>query len=71
MKEPYVCCSKKCDEHYTNQSGSGIPHYESISFQRWYGLEGVFRRLLRAELPFFSKRWKRSLEKKPWSQERM
>ncbi|GIY84882.1 uncharacterized protein F54H12.2 [Caerostris darwini] len=52
MKVPYVCCSKKFEEHYTNQSGSGIPHYEGISFQRGYGLGGVFRRLFRAALPF-------------------
>ncbi|GIZ04174.1 hypothetical protein CEXT_348601 [Caerostris extrusa] len=25
-----------------NQSGSGIPHYEGISFQRGYGLRGCF-----------------------------
>ncbi|GIX90613.1 uncharacterized protein CDAR_400811 [Caerostris darwini] len=49
---PYVCCSKKFEEHYTNQSGSGIPHYEGISFQRGYELGGVFRRLFRAALPF-------------------
>ncbi|GIY22057.1 uncharacterized protein F54H12.2 [Caerostris extrusa] len=52
MKVPYVCYSKKFEEHYTNQSGSGIPHYEGISFQRGYGLGGVFRRLFRAALPF-------------------
>ncbi|GIY11072.1 uncharacterized protein F54H12.2 [Caerostris darwini] len=52
MKVPYVCCSKKFEEHYTNQAGSGIPHYEGISFQRGYGLGGVFRRLFRAALPF-------------------
>ncbi|GIY46751.1 hypothetical protein CDAR_251041 [Caerostris darwini] len=52
MKVPYVCCSEKFEEHYTNQSGSGIPHYEGISFQRGYGLGGVFRRLFRAALPF-------------------
>ncbi|GIY56170.1 uncharacterized protein CDAR_283341 [Caerostris darwini] len=47
-----LCCSKKFEELYTNQSGSGIPHYEGISFQRGYGLGGVFRRLFRAALPF-------------------
>ncbi|GIY37614.1 uncharacterized protein CDAR_125911 [Caerostris darwini] len=47
-----VCCREKFEEHYTNQSGSGIPHYEGISFQRGYGLGGVFRRLFRAALPF-------------------
>ncbi|GIX66914.1 uncharacterized protein CDAR_552701 [Caerostris darwini] len=52
MKVPYVCCSKKFEEHHTNQSGSGIPHYEGISFQRVYGLGGVFRRLIRGALPF-------------------
>ncbi|GIY69569.1 uncharacterized protein CDAR_82081 [Caerostris darwini] len=44
---------KNFEEHYTNQSGSGIPHYEGISLQRGYGLGGVFRRLFRAALPFF------------------
>ncbi|GIX90849.1 uncharacterized protein F54H12.2 [Caerostris darwini] len=51
-KMPYVCWSKKFEEHYTNQSGTEIPHYEGISFQRGYGLGGVFRRLFRTALPF-------------------
>ncbi|GIY54860.1 uncharacterized protein CDAR_248761 [Caerostris darwini] len=41
--------------HYVpviRQSGSGISHYEGISFQRGYGLGGVFRLLFRAALPF-------------------
>ncbi|GIY72273.1 uncharacterized protein F54H12.2 [Caerostris extrusa] len=55
MKVPYICCSKKFEEHYTNQSGSGIPHYEGISFQRGYGLTDVFRCLFRAALPFLAR----------------
>ncbi|GIY10787.1 uncharacterized protein F54H12.2 [Caerostris darwini] len=43
---------KKFEEHYANQSCSGIPHYEGILFPRGYGLLGVFRRLFRAALPF-------------------
>ncbi|GIY85186.1 hypothetical protein CEXT_30181 [Caerostris extrusa] len=39
MKVPYVCNSEKFEEHYTNQSGSGIPHYEGISFQRMFRKE--------------------------------
>ncbi|GBM12924.1 hypothetical protein AVEN_163987-1 [Araneus ventricosus] len=51
-REPYVCCTEKFEEHYTNHIGSGIPYYESVSFQKGYGLGGIFRRLFRAALPF-------------------
>ncbi|GBN60160.1 hypothetical protein AVEN_241298-1 [Araneus ventricosus] len=63
-KVPYACCTTKfqehyttCEflEHYTNHKGSGIPYYEGVSFQKGYGLGGIFRRLFRAALPFLVK----------------
>ncbi|GFV41636.1 uncharacterized protein TNCV_3627871 [Trichonephila clavipes] len=38
------------------QIGSGLTHYKGINFQKGYGIGGIFRRLFRAALPFFSKR---------------
>ena len=55
MSVPYVCCIKKFEEHYAGQTGSGLPHYRGISFQKGYGLGGIFRRLFRADFPFFVK----------------
>ncbi|GFV80917.1 uncharacterized protein TNCV_4199371 [Trichonephila clavipes] len=55
MKVPYVCCTKKFEDHYTNHIGSGVPYYEGVSFQKGYGLGGIFRRLFRAALPFLVK----------------
>lgn len=54
-KIPYYCCTKKFEDHYLNHTGSGIPYYEGVSFQKGYGLGGVFRRLFRAALPFLVK----------------
>ncbi|GFW59969.1 uncharacterized protein F54H12.2 [Trichonephila clavipes] len=55
MKVPYVCCTKKFEDHYTNHIGSGVPYYEGVSFQKGYGLGGIFLRLFRAALPFLVK----------------
>ncbi|GFS72300.1 uncharacterized protein TNCV_1827141 [Trichonephila clavipes] len=33
----------------------GVPYYEGVSFQKGYGLGGIFRRLFRAALPFLVK----------------
>ncbi|GBM08449.1 hypothetical protein AVEN_263319-1 [Araneus ventricosus] len=54
-KVPYTCCTTKFQEHYTNHKGSGIRYYEGVSFQKGYGLGGIFRRLFRAALPFLVK----------------
>ncbi|GFW66507.1 uncharacterized protein F54H12.2, partial [Trichonephila clavipes] len=43
MKVPYVCCTKKFEDYYTNHIGSGVPYYEGVSFQKDYGLGGIFR----------------------------
>ncbi|GFT40921.1 uncharacterized protein TNCV_1412401 [Trichonephila clavipes] len=39
-------------------SGQGVPYYEGVSFQKGYGLGGIFRRLFRAALPFLIKEGK-------------
>ncbi|GBN12082.1 hypothetical protein AVEN_204137-1 [Araneus ventricosus] len=54
-KVPYACSTTKFQEHYTNHKGSGIPYYEGVSFQKGYGLGGIFRRLFRTALPFLVK----------------
>ncbi|GBL63119.1 hypothetical protein AVEN_107143-1 [Araneus ventricosus] len=54
-KVPYAWCTTKFQEHYTNHKGSGIPYYEGVSFQKGYGLGGIFGRLFRAVLPFLVK----------------
>lgn len=55
MKVPYVCCTKKFEEHYANQSGAGLPYYRGVTFQKGYGLGSVIRRLFRAAFPFLVK----------------
>lgn len=52
MNVPYVCCTKRFEEHYNRQSGSGIAYYNGVPLQRGYGLGGIFRRLFRSALPF-------------------
>lgn len=52
MKVPYVCCSKKLEDHYASQVGHGLPYYRGISYQKGYGLGGIFRRIFRAALPY-------------------
>ncbi|GBO35042.1 hypothetical protein AVEN_102931-1 [Araneus ventricosus] len=54
-KVPYACCTTKFQEHYTNHKVSGNPYHEGVSFQKGYGLGGIFRRLSRATLPFLVK----------------
>ncbi|GFY67335.1 uncharacterized protein F54H12.2 [Trichonephila inaurata madagascariensis] len=55
MSVPYVCCTKRFEDHYASQIGSGLTHYKGINFQKRYGIGGIFRRLLRAALPFLVK----------------
>ncbi|KAF8794809.1 hypothetical protein HNY73_002739 [Argiope bruennichi] len=54
-KVPYACCSTKFKEYYTSHKGSGIPYYEGVSFQKGYGLGGIFHHWFRAALPFLVK----------------
>ncbi|GFV51348.1 uncharacterized protein F54H12.2 [Trichonephila clavipes] len=55
MSVPYVCCTKRFEDHYAGQIGSGLTHYKGINFQKGYGIGGIFRRLFRAALPFLVK----------------
>lgn len=55
MSVPYVCCTEKFEDHYTSQIGTGLAHYKGISYQKGYGLGGIFRRLFRSALPFLVK----------------
>lgn len=55
MSEPYVCCTKALEDHYTSQIGNGLPYYQGISYQKGYGLGGIFRRLFRSAFPFIVK----------------
>ncbi|GFY73005.1 uncharacterized protein TNIN_415521 [Trichonephila inaurata madagascariensis] len=55
MSVPYVCCTKRFEDHYAGQIGSGLTHYKGINFQKGYGSRGIFRRLFRAALPFLVK----------------
>lgn len=55
MKVPYVCCTKRFEDHYTTQSGNGLPYYQGVSFQKGYGLGSWFRRIFRTALPFLVK----------------
>ncbi|GFY67969.1 uncharacterized protein TNIN_431341 [Trichonephila inaurata madagascariensis] len=51
MSVPYVCCTKRFEDHYAGQIGSGLTHYKGINFQKGYGIGGILRRLFRAALP--------------------
>ncbi|GFY66005.1 uncharacterized protein TNIN_441161 [Trichonephila inaurata madagascariensis] len=55
MSVPYVCCTKRFEDHYAGQIGSGLTHYKGINFQKGYGIGGIFRRLFKAALPFLVK----------------
>ncbi|GFX80604.1 uncharacterized protein TNCV_498711 [Trichonephila clavipes] len=55
MSVPYACCTKRFEDHYAGQIGSGLNHYKGNSFQKGYGIGGIFRRLFRAALPFLVK----------------
>ncbi|GFV85386.1 uncharacterized protein TNCV_3772111 [Trichonephila clavipes] len=55
MSVPFVCCTKRFEDHYAGQIGSGLTHYKGINFQKGYGIGGIFRRLFRAALPFLVK----------------
>ncbi|GFW29376.1 uncharacterized protein TNCV_743181 [Trichonephila clavipes] len=53
MSVPYVCCTKRFEDHYAGQIGSGLTHYKGINFQKGYGIGGIFRRLFRANFKPF------------------
>lgn len=53
MYVPYRCCEKTFEEYYCNQTGSGLNYYRGASFQRGYGIGGIFRSLFRAAVPLF------------------
>ncbi|GFX38733.1 uncharacterized protein F54H12.2 [Trichonephila clavipes] len=55
MSVPSVCCTKRFEDHYACQIGSGLTHYKGINFQKGYGIGGIFRRLFRVALPFLVK----------------
>lgn len=55
MRVPYVCCTKRFEDHYSAQSGNGMSHYQGVSFQKGYGLGSWFRRIFRTALPFLVK----------------
>lgn len=55
MKVPYVCCTKRFEDHYATQTGNGLPYYQGVSFQKGYGLGSWFRRIFRTALPFLVK----------------
>ncbi|GFS82634.1 uncharacterized protein F54H12.2 [Trichonephila clavipes] len=55
MSVPYVCSTKRFEDHYAGQIGSGLTHYKGINFQKGYGIGGIFRRLFRAALRFLVK----------------
>ncbi|GFX65158.1 uncharacterized protein F54H12.2 [Trichonephila clavipes] len=55
MSVPYVCCTKRFEDDYAVQIGSGLTHYKDINFQKGYGIGGIFRQLFRAALPFLVK----------------
>lgn len=55
MSVPYVCCTKSFEEHYAGHVGSGLPYYSGVSYQKGYGIGGIFRRLFRSALPFLIK----------------
>ncbi|GFU98802.1 uncharacterized protein TNCV_1215181 [Trichonephila clavipes] len=63
MSVPYVCCTKRFEDHYAAQIGSGLTHYKGFNFQKGYGIGGIFRRLFRAALPFSKRRSKESGKK--------
>lgn len=53
MYVPYRCCEKSFEDYYCNQTGSGLNYYRGASFQRGYGIGGLFRSLFRAAVPLF------------------
>ncbi|GFX67110.1 uncharacterized protein TNCV_590261 [Trichonephila clavipes] len=55
MSVPYVCCTKRFEDHDAGQIGSGLTHYKGINFQKGYGIGGIFLRLFIAALPFLVK----------------
>ena len=52
MLVPYSCCHKTFENHYADQIGNGLPHYQGMSFQKGYGIGGFFAKLFRSAMPF-------------------
>lgn len=56
MYVPYQCCQKSFEDHYigqTNQTGHGLNFYRGNSYQKGFGLGGLFRSFFRAAVPLF------------------
>lgn len=51
MYVPYRCCQKSFEDYYTNQTGHGLNFYKGSTFQRGYGLGGLFQSFFRAAVP--------------------
>jgi len=52
MLVPYTCCPKTFENHYAEQIGNGLPHYQGMAFQKGYGIGGFFAKLFRSAMPF-------------------
>lgn len=37
--------------YYLNQAGQGLPYFQGVSYQRGYGLGGIFRNIFRWVMP--------------------
>ncbi|GFX73772.1 uncharacterized protein TNCV_4290881 [Trichonephila clavipes] len=55
MSVPYVCCTKRFENQYAGEIGSGLTHYIGINFHNGNGIGGIFPGLLRASLYFLVK----------------
>lgn len=53
MYVPYQCCQKSFEDYYVQQTGRGLNYYQGSSYQRGYGLGGLFRSFFRAAVPLF------------------
>lgn len=53
MYVPYKCCEQSFEDYYCNQTGGTLNYYRGASFQRGYGIGGLFRSLFRAAVPLF------------------
>jgi len=53
MFVPYQCCEKSFEDYYTNQSGNGLNYYQGATYQKGYGIGGLFRSLFRVAIPLF------------------
>lgn len=53
MYVPYTCCQKSVEDYYVKQTGGELNYYQGASYQKGYGLGGLFRSFFRAAAPFF------------------